>query len=427
MADVKLIPLEVLLGHPERTAAQISPDGKRLSYVAPLDGVLNVFVGEAGTGNERPVTHDSARGIQGYLWAYDNRHLLYMRDKDGSENFRLYDVDLETGVERDLTPVEDVQCRIISHQKRFPNDVLLGLNKDNPQLHDVYHLDLTTGKLKKIVENPGFVAWVVDDDLKVRGAVATTPDGGAAILVRDDEASDWRPLLGVAPEDAESTGPVAFTKDGKGIDIQTSVDANTARLVTMDIATGAVELIAEDPKYDIAGVLINPDTRAIQAVTVYRDRLEYRIFDDAIRGDVEALQRLNAGELVISGRDYDDATWLVWFGGSGPAKFYRWDRHSKTATFLFDQRPQLNDYPLVPMEPFTLLRAMGYHPRLSVVSCRRRAHQPAGCPGRSWRTVGAGGLGTGCRGAVARQPRLPVCAGEFPRLQRLWQGLFERR
>src|ERR1700739_3423391 len=105
MTDVKLIPLEVLLGHPERAAAQISPDGKRLSYLAPLGGVLNVFVGEAGTGNECPVTHDTGRGFQGYLGAHDNRHLMYVRDKDGSENFRLYDVDVTTRVERDLTPM----------------------------------------------------------------------------------------------------------------------------------------------------------------------------------------------------------------------------------------------------------------------------------------------------------------------------------
>lgn len=175
MADVKLIPLEVLLGNPERAAAQISPDGKRLSYMAPLDGVMNVFVGDAGAGNERPVTHDANRGIQGYVWAHDNRHIMYVRDKDGSENFRLYDVDLETGVERDLTPLDDVQCRLVAHRKDFPNDVLIGLNKDNPALHDVYHLDLATAKLEKIIENPGFLAWVVDPELKVRGAIAPTP------------------------------------------------------------------------------------------------------------------------------------------------------------------------------------------------------------------------------------------------------------
>ena len=277
------------------------------------------------------MTHDTGRGIEGYIWAHDNHHLMYVRDKDGSENYRLYDVDLETGVERDLTPLDGVQCRLIAHRKRFPNEVLLGLNKDNPQLHDVYHLDLTTGALEKVVENPGFLGWVVDDDLKVRGAVTPTADGGMLILVRDDETSDWRPLVEVPPEDAETTGPVGFTKDGTGMYLQTSVDSNTGRLVKMDIANGSIEVIAEDPNYDITGVIINPDTREIDGVIVYRDRVEYRIFDDSMRGDVEALQRLNNGDLGISDRDHDDSTWLVAFDSdSGPVKFYTWNRATKT-------------------------------------------------------------------------------------------------
>jgi dipeptidyl aminopeptidase/acylaminoacyl peptidase len=353
MVDVKLIPLEVLLGNPERVGAQISPDGKRLAYLAPLDGVMNVFVGDPGLGTERPVTYDTGRGIQGYVWAHDDRHLMYVRDKDGSEDFRLYDVDLETGVERDLTPLDGVQCRLIAHCKDFPNDVLIAINKDNPQLHDVYHLDLTTGALEKVVDNPGFLSWVVDADLEVRGAVMPLPDGGAVIMVRDDDASDWRPLLEVPPGDAELTAPLGFTKDGKAMYLRMSVDANAGRLVKMDIATGAVEVIAEDPVYDIVDAMLNPDTRAIEAATLYRDRLEYQIFDDAVRGDIEALQRLSTGDLVISDRDQDDSTWLVAFhSDSGPVKFYTWDRASKTATFLFDHQPQLNNYPLVPMEPF---------------------------------------------------------------------------
>ncbi|MGH3542819.1 MAG: S9 family peptidase, partial [Mycobacterium sp.] len=380
MADVKLIPLKVLLGNPERAGAQISPDGKRLSYMAPLDGVMNVFVGDAGTGEDRPVTHDTSRGIQGYLWAHDNRHIMYMRDKDGSENFRLYDVDLETGVERDLTPLDDVQCRLIAHRKDFPNDVLIGLNKDNLQLHDVYHLDLTTGSLEKIVENPGFLGWVVDTDLKVRGAVTPLPNGGRVILVRDDESSEWRPLLEAPPDDAESTGPLGFTKDGTSMYMQTSVDSNTGRLVKMDIATGATEVIAEDPVYDIAGAMLNPDTREIEAVTVYRDRLEYQIFDDAIRGDIEALQRLSADELVISDRSDDDKTWLVAFDDdAGPVKFYTWDRDAKAATFLFDHQPQLNEYPLVPMEPFSFTARDGLtiHGYLSFPAEVEHANLPA--------------------------------------------------
>ncbi|MFN3005058.1 S9 family peptidase [Mycolicibacterium wolinskyi] len=395
MTGAKLIPLEVLLGHPERAAPQISPDGTRLSYLAPLDGVLNVFVGDAGSGNEQPVTHDRDRGIQGYLWAHDNRHLMYVRDKDGSENFRLYDVDLQTGAERDLTPMDGVQCRLIAHHKRFPNDVLVGINKDNPQLHDVYHLDLTTGELRKVLENPGFLGWVVDDDLKVRGAVTPTPDGGMVIMVREDEHADWRPLLEVPPEDAESTGPVGFTKDGTGMYLQTSVGSNTSRLVKMQVESGATEVIAEDDTYDIAGVIMHPDTREIQGVTWYGERLEYRIFDDAIRGDIEALQRLHAGELIISDRSDDDTTWLVAFDqDSGPVKFYRWDRATQTATFLFDHRPELNDYPLVPMEPFSFTARDGLtiHGYLSYPPGEQRTNLPAvlDVHGGPWVRVGWG-------------------------------------
>lgn len=380
MADVTLIPLHVLMGNPERAGAQISPDGKRLSYIAPLDGVLNVFVGEAGQGNDRPVTHDTDRGIQGYFWAHDDRHIMYVRDNDGSENYRLYDVDLETGVERDLTPLDGVQCRLLAHRKEFPNDVLVGLNKDNPQLHDVYHLDLTTGELEKIVENPGFLGWVVDIALKVRGGVAPLQDGGTAILVRDDEASDWRTLLEAPPEDAESTGPLGFTKDGASMYLETSVDSNTGRLVKMDIATGVVEVIAEDPVYDISGAMLNPETHEVEAVTVYRDRLEYHIFDDAIRDDIDALAQLSTGELLISDRSDDDTTWLVAFDqDSGPVKFYTWDRGAKAATFLFDHRPQLNNYPLVPMEPFSFTARDGLmiHGYLSFPADVERTNLPA--------------------------------------------------
>jgi dipeptidyl aminopeptidase/acylaminoacyl peptidase len=353
MTDVKLIPLEVLLGNPERAQAQISPDGKRLSYLAPLNGVLNVFVGDAGASNEQPMTRDADRGIHSHWWAPDGRRLMYVQDKDGSENFRLYDVDLESGTERDLTPLDGVQCRVIAHRKRFPNDVLIGLNKDNPQLHDIYHLNLTTGALEKIIENPGFIGWTVDYDLKVRGGVKPTPDGGMVIMVRNDETSDWRPLLEVPPEDAETTGPLGFTKDGASMYLQTSVGSNTGRLVKMEIATGAVEVIAEDPDYDITGAIVNPDSRDIEGVMVYGDRVQYRIFDDSMRADVEALERLDAGDLVISDRDNDDSTWLVAFNNdAGPVKFYIWDRADKKATFLFDHRPELNDYPLAPMEPF---------------------------------------------------------------------------
>ena len=158
-----LIPREVLFGNPERVSPQISPDATRLAWIAPRDGVLNVWVAPiSGTGEggvdwdaAQVVTDDTDRGIRAFAWARDARHLLYIQDTGGDENWRLYDVDMETGAKRDLTPYDGIQARIIATRKSHRDEILVGMNRDNPQLHDVYRLDLKTGELTKLIENPG--------------------------------------------------------------------------------------------------------------------------------------------------------------------------------------------------------------------------------------------------------------------------------
>src|SRR5580704_5786054 len=159
-----LIPLPVLFGNPERIGPEISPDGTQLAWIAPRGGVLNVWLAPITLADgvdlaaAQVVTDDTERGIRQFGWAHDGRHLLYLQDSGGDENWRLHDVDLTTMQRRDLTPFDGVQAQIIAAEKKFPTDVLVGLNRDNPQLHDVYRLDLVTGELVKEVENPGFIA-----------------------------------------------------------------------------------------------------------------------------------------------------------------------------------------------------------------------------------------------------------------------------
>ena len=118
------------------------------------------------------ITDDSDRGIRMFAWAHDGQHLLYLQDTGGDENWRLHDVDVETMARRDLTPFGSVQTELIAMDKKFPTEILVGLNRDNPELHDVYRLNLTTGDLVKEVENPGFVGWVADSELVIRAGVA---------------------------------------------------------------------------------------------------------------------------------------------------------------------------------------------------------------------------------------------------------------
>ena len=361
---VELIPRQVLFGNPERVSPALSPDGTMLAWLAPRDGVLNVWVAPSGGGSgdgdgidwaaARVVTDDTDRGIRQFAWAHDGRHLLYLQDTGGDENWRLHDVDLQTMQRRDLTPFEGVHTQIIAMEKKFPTDVLVGLNLDNPQLHDVYRLDLVTGELVKEVENPGFAGWLADTQLVVRGAIAPKPDGGMTVLVRDDPAADWRPLLEVPPDDALTTDLFSFSADGLSVLAASSVDTDTARLVRIDLATGATEVLAEDPEADVDGARLHPDTKEPQIVTFRKDRTEYLVLDPDVADDLTAIRALHHGDPGLLNRDHADSTWLLGFtNDSGPVPFYSFDRAAKQGRFLFEHQPALSQYQLASMEPFS--------------------------------------------------------------------------
>ena len=368
---VPLIPRKVLFGNPQRTQPRISPDGQRLAYIAPLDGVLNVWVGpvgsDAGGGAFEPVTRDTDRGIRLYFWAEDGRHLVYLQDKGGNEDWQLYAVDPATKETRDLTPFENVQARPLEKNKHFPDELLVELNRRDPQFHDVHRLNLATGELELVAENPGNVAgWVADVDMQVRAALSAYPDGGFGLLVRKTEEDDWHELLRWGPEDGLNSGPVGFSEDGAQMFLKDSREANAARLVRLDLLTEEVEILAEDPDYDVSGVLVHPDTREVQAATVTRARTEWIVFDEAVREDFAAIAKLHPGDFAVVSRDRADENWLVTFTvDDGPVSYYAYDRGEKQGTHLFDNRPELKAYTLAPKEPVSFeardgLKIYGY-------------------------------------------------------------------
>src|ERR1022692_3146606 len=355
----ELIPRRVLFGNPERVSPRISPDGTLLAWIAPHEGVLNVWVAPAGAdgvdwAQARVVTDDTDRGIRMFTWAHDGRHVLYLRDTGGDENWRLHDVDLETMQRRDLTPFDEVATQIIAAEKKFPTEILVGLNRDNPQLHDVYRLDLVSGELVKEVENPGFIGWVADAQLVVRAGIAHQPDGGMVIMVPDSAGEEWRPLLSIDAEDALTTGPLAFSEDGGSLLAESSVGADTARLVRYDLASGDVEVLAEDPEADVTGVRLHPDPREPQIVTFLKDRSEYQVLDPSVAPDLAAIRALHPGDPSLVGADNADATWLGGFtNDAGAVPSFSSNRETRSGRFLFEHQPELSRYELAPMEPFS--------------------------------------------------------------------------
>lgn len=347
-----LIPRKVIFGNPEKADPRISPDGKMLAYLAPDEGVLNVWVKTIGESDDRATTHDRLRGIHDYCWQPDSGHILYMQDAGGNENFRLYQTSVASAETRDLTPYDDVRAMIVAVHASNPEFMLVALNRRSPELHDVYKLDFKSGTLEMDTENPGDVAgWSADNQFVVRASQAMLPDGSQEIRVRENASAEWKSFQ---RWDADETlgGVAGFTPDGRGLLLISSVDANTSRLLEVDIASGTAKIVAEDPIYDVGGMMEHPQTHELQAVCFARAKVEWDAFDPGVRADFELLASSHRGEISVESRDYADSQWVVEYSSDdAPAQYYLFHRPSKRLEFLFAARPALAEYELAKMEP----------------------------------------------------------------------------
>ncbi|MFK0249607.1 S9 family peptidase [Amycolatopsis azurea] len=342
MGAGSVIPRADLFGNPERITPSISPDGRWLAWVAPYEGVLNLWVRPVDTNDDaRPVTADRDRGIREYWWAPDSEHLLYLRDQGGDENSHLYAVSVGGGEVRDLTPFDGVKAVLVARDLQITDRVLVGLNKTTPQLHDVYELHVATGELVKVLDNPGFLGFVADSQLTVRAGVRPNQDGGRAIMVREGDG-EWRPVLTVDPIDALSTVPLGFDGDGRRLLVMTSAEVNAARLVWIDVDSGEHEVVAEDPTYDVESVLTDAATKLPLMVSFQRDRLHTQALVREIQRDLDTLAALEDGDLHVVSADRANATWVVsYVHADGPTASYVYDRATGRARFLFHDRPGL--------------------------------------------------------------------------------------
>ena len=350
------IPNEVLFGNPEKLSPALSPDGSRLAYLAPDENnVMNVWVRDLASSKEEKITSDEKRGIRIFFWRFDGKSILYIQDKDGDENWHLYQTHLETKITRCLTPFEGVQASLLAHGPEFPNRILIQMNKENRGLFDVYSVDLETGDLNRVVENTtGTLQWVADRNLNVRASSAFGPEGET--IVRAKVGEEWRELMRWS---AEEFGVLfSFSPDGKFLYVVSNVDANVTRLLKVNIADGSKEVVVEDPDYDVLGdhgcqVLFHPQTHALQAVTVNRNKHEWIILDPTIEADLALLKKENETFHIVS-RNLKDTHWIIQHTSDLHAgKYFIYDRSLKKTTFLFSSKPQVEKYPLSSMKPVT--------------------------------------------------------------------------
>ncbi len=398
------IPRHIFFENPEKIALTLSPDGQQLAYVAPYEGVMNIWLTPvAAIDWERGtlLTRSVHRPITTYGWSYDNRHIWYLQDTNGDENDHLYCIDTAApAVVRDLTPFADTKVAVIGQSPRYPDDLLIVMNRNDAALFDVYRLTISTGACELVAQNGGATyAWFADRDLQVRARIDACKRSSRQTLYSCD-GSGWRELLSVTGEDAFLEGScspvVGFSTDGESIYLVSSIDADTRRLIRMDIATGKYVEIAADTRYDLVGVLFDPEVGSPEIAFWEKERLTYQPLSDGIRSDLELIELLlhdtgngaapAAGHISDIQRTTDGMSWLIGVTSDRCSyRTYLYRKAERRLELLCRARPKIDAYQLAPMEPIAYtardgLRIEGYLTQgyLSQGQCSDVEHSGAG-------------------------------------------------
>ncbi|MBS1853445.1 MAG: S9 family peptidase [Acidobacteria bacterium] len=328
-----------------------------LAWIAPHQGILNVWVRRMGEAPERArvLTADRGRGIHDFFWQADSRHIIYERDHDGDENWVFYQISAE-GAEklaRQLTPT-GAQALLIARRAQFPGRIVIALNGRDARFHDAYLLDLSSGQKTLLAQNPGDVEYfVADQKLQVRAALARLPDGSAEIRVRDISGGEWRRLAGWTADDVDGE-LLAFSPDDQAVWYTSSLGSDTGRLLETDVKSSRTRLLAEDSQqqFDAGKILVHPRTRALEAVQFNRERNHWEATDAAIAKDFAVLEKAHRGDFSVLSADDANQIWTVAYTvDDGPTYYYLYDRRGRKATLLFSNRPALEKYKLAEMRP----------------------------------------------------------------------------
>jgi dipeptidyl aminopeptidase/acylaminoacyl peptidase len=349
-----LIPRSALFGNPEKAQARVSPDAKYISFIAPRDGVLNVWLAERGKLDAaKPITNDQKRGIRRHMWSFDNRHIHYLQDLDGDENWHVHAVDVVSGQDKDITPYKGARAEIVDLSWKKPGVVAVGLNDRAPEWHDLWEIDIATGERTLIEQNSKeFAGYLVDFDLKPKLAIKNNADGTE--LFRR-VGKEWVSLLKYGQEDSLTTAPLAVEVGGNTALLQSSVGRDKAALVRVDIATGKATVLGSSDAADIDQVWFEPKTAKPQAYSVNYLKPEFTALDPAVKKDIALLQARLGDGFQVTNRTLDDSMWTVAADDpKAPAIAYLYDRKAGTLTKLFEQRPKLANASLVPMQALEL-------------------------------------------------------------------------
>jgi dipeptidyl aminopeptidase/acylaminoacyl peptidase len=359
-----LIDRKVFFGDPKIANAELSPDGKFLAFQKPLNGVMSVWVKRLDEpfNAAHPVPTNTDSPIPTYSWSEDGRYIIYAQDKGGNEDSHLFAVAPTATAAagklvppaRDLTPIENIQARIYAIPKKTPNYIIVGLNDRNPKRHDVYRINLTTGKRELLIKNEQNIAsWIADVEGNIRLARRQTSDGSTEIL-----RVDGKSLVPVYTCNFEETCRVVrFHKDNKRVYIKTNKgkDVDLIRLILLNPQTKQSELVDADPRkeVDVEDTIFSSATEELLATVYVGDHLRIYPQNKGFAGDLDFLQKaLPKGDLNFKSSTNDNNLYLITVSRDvDPGETYLYNRKTRKINKLYESRPELPIEHLAPMRP----------------------------------------------------------------------------
>ncbi len=345
------IALEDFFKNPEKTSYQISPNGSYYSYLAPYESRKNIYVENIESGETKRVTSQTDRDIAGYFWA-NNEQLVFMRDDGGNENWYLVATDVNTGEEKPLTKMEGVRSQIIDDLEDIPEEMIIGLNQRNPQVFDPYRLNLTTGEMTMIAENPGNITgWMTDHEGKLRVANAT--DGvNTSLLYRDSEEDAFKVVL--TTNFKESVSPRFFTFDNKNVYATSNIGRDKEAAIIFDIANGKeLEELYVNENNDVNGISYSRKRKVITAARYTAEKQQRHFFDDEAKKTFERLQNeLEGYEVAITSSTREEDKYIIrTYSDRSLGAYYLYDKTSDELRHIADVSPWINEENMSSMKP----------------------------------------------------------------------------
>ena len=350
-----LLDRDLFFGYPEISSMKLSPDGSSVSFLKPVNGVLNVWVKgvDEPFDRARQISFATERSIVGYSWSRDGKYILYNQDKGGDENGHLFSVDVsEPRLTRDLTPIPNIQTRVVFLPKERPHEVIVGLNDRDPCYHDLYTIDITSGERTLLQRNEMQISdWVFDAHGVPRLAVRATESGDEELYRMDP---DGLTLLRVTSKE-DTFSPIKFHPDGQRCYCLSNCGVDRTRLILFCTSTCAEEVVDElvSSDVDLDDALFSSETGELIGTEYTDDRSHIHFLNKEWEHDYSDIaSQLPRGDLFILSNSADDRRWLVVLTSDcEPGSMYLYDRNQKSLRFFYQRRPDLSRTDLATTQP----------------------------------------------------------------------------